>query len=270
MKHVPLSSIDFDSATQVRAEINHDVVVDYAERMEAGDKFPLVDLFAEADRYWIGDGWHRLLAAQKNGQVTIPAEVYEGGRIDAIKCALGANITNGLRRTNADKRKAVEVALREFGNLSSVQIAELCGVGHTFVDKIRADSQPAFVAGSTEARLGADGKIRHLPRGESEPREPVPEAPPIGGTSKEIEADAAKVAGPGSYVMPPRGMFLARGAIGELQKILPTDSERIEALKAVRDWCVIQLRNVRGGLQSLPETGAIATRLHGQRGSRQA
>ena len=47
MKHVPLSSIDFDSATQVRAEINHDVVVDYAERMEAGDKFPLIGTGAD-------------------------------------------------------------------------------------------------------------------------------------------------------------------------------------------------------------------------------
>jgi hypothetical protein len=162
MKHIALSSINFDSATQVRAEINHEVVVDYAERMEAGDKFPPVQLFAEKDRYFIGDGWHRLLAAQKNGQVTIPAEVYQGGRREAIKCALGANTTNGLRRTNADKRKAVEIALREFVNLSDRQIADLCGVSAPTVGLVRAVNCKNLTV-KTEDRLGADGKIRHLP-----------------------------------------------------------------------------------------------------------
>jgi len=67
---------------------------------------------------------------------------------------------HGLRRTNADKRRAVEIALREFPNLSSAELARVCAVSHTLVDKVRP--QPATVAGS-EARLGADGKIRKMP-----------------------------------------------------------------------------------------------------------
>jgi hypothetical protein len=44
------------------------------------------------------------------------------------------------------------------------------------------------------------------------------------------------------YVMPPRGMFLARGAIAELEKIQPKDGERVEAFTYVAEWCKGQLK----------------------------
>ena len=50
-----------------------------------------------------------------------------------MRYALGANAANGLRRSNADKRRCVEIALKEFGGLSSRAIAELCGVGADMV-----------------------------------------------------------------------------------------------------------------------------------------
>lgn len=40
------------------------------------------------------------------------------------------------------------------------------------------------------------------------------------------------------YVMPPRGMFLARGAMAELEKIQPKDSELNEAMTAVINFCL--------------------------------
>lgn len=182
-RQVALSAIRFDPTVQVRAAINDEVVTDYAERMEAGVKFPLVDLFVEGDCYHIGDGQHRLAAMKRNGDVHCRALVHEGDRRAAIKFALGANHQHGLRRSNADKHHAVEVGLREFPSLSSVELAKLCGVSHGFVDKIRARLQPATAAGSTEARpdadqhtqlatvaipaetrVGADGRVRHLPR----------------------------------------------------------------------------------------------------------
>ncbi len=170
----------------MRAEINADTVNEYAEHMEAGDVFPPADVFAADSAYYIGDGWHRLLAAQKNGDVTFPCTVHEGGRSAAIKFALGANAKHGLKRTNADKRKAVTVALAEFPNLSDRQLAELCGVGHPFVGRVRNELESETT--STGSRLGADGKIypatkpaamRHEPRGEPEEKEPAEEAPPV-------------------------------------------------------------------------------------------
>ena len=163
MKHIHLTAIRFDSTTQVRAEINDATVTDYAERMVAGDIFPPAELFEESGAYYIGDGWHRLLAAQKNGDVTIQANAQAGGRVAAIKCALGANATHGLKRTNADKRRSVEVALSEFGNLSNVEIGRICAVSDPFVGRVRSEAQPLTVRGSPAPRLGADGKVRKLP-----------------------------------------------------------------------------------------------------------
>lgn len=60
-----------------------------------------------------------------------------GGRIDALKAALSANAAHGIRRGNADKRRAVEIALREFPKLSSRMIAELCGVSDKTVGTVR-------------------------------------------------------------------------------------------------------------------------------------
>ena len=63
--------------------------------------------------------------------------------------------------TNADKRRSVEVALSEFGNLSDREIAKVCAVHHTFVGRER--NQLVQDTSSPAPRLGADGKTRKLP-----------------------------------------------------------------------------------------------------------
>lgn len=77
-----------------------------------------------------------------------------GGRIDALKAALSANAAHGIRRGNADKRRAVEIALREFGKLSSRQIAEMCGVSHEMVGRLR----PLEESANAQTRTTADGR----------------------------------------------------------------------------------------------------------------
>jgi transposase-like protein len=54
--------------------------------------------------------------------------------------AVGANAAHGLRRTNADKRRAVTMLLDddEWGQWSDSAIARQCGVSHTFVATVRA------------------------------------------------------------------------------------------------------------------------------------
>jgi hypothetical protein len=71
----------------------------------------------------------------------IQAEVKPGTREDAILHAAGANTLNGLRRTNADKRRAVEMVLRLDGwaNKPDREIARQCGVGHALVNRMRND-----------------------------------------------------------------------------------------------------------------------------------
>jgi len=48
-------------------------------------------------------------------------------------------VGNGLRRSNADKRRCVEIALKEFGGLSDNAIATMCGVDNHTVKAARCD-----------------------------------------------------------------------------------------------------------------------------------
>jgi hypothetical protein len=125
----------------------------YAERMTEGVEVPPVVLFATNGKHWIGYGWHRLLAAEHVGAPTIAADVRDGGRVAALKYVLGANAAHGHRRSNADKRRCVEIALLEFSQESSRTIAEMCGVGHQLVDQVRGP-----VDDSSTTRIRSDGR----------------------------------------------------------------------------------------------------------------
>ncbi|QXD15805.1 hypothetical protein GQ464_002330 [Rhodocaloribacter litoris] len=63
-------------------------------------------------------------------------------RRDAILHSVGANAEHGLRRTGADKRRAVMTLLQdeEWRRWSDREIARRCRVSHPFVAKMRADT----------------------------------------------------------------------------------------------------------------------------------
>ena len=168
--NIPLSSIQRDASIQCRAEIDLGVVNDYAERMSAGDKFPPVELFGVAGKCWPGDGWHRIMAAESIGAKSIVAHLRKGGRVDALKHALSANSLHGHRRSNADKRRCVEIALAEFPNDSSRKIAKLCGVSDPFVLSLK----PKVLTVSTCSGKvqGEDGKQYPARRNAPEECEP--------------------------------------------------------------------------------------------------
>lgn len=159
-----LAQLILDAGTQVRAEINPDTVKDYAEAMQdATNKFPPVIVFdTGADKFLLADGFHRVEAAKQNEFRDIEAEVRKGCRADALKYALTANTAHGLRLTNADKRKSVELALKEWPTVSDNELGRICGVSQPFVGGIRKEVQPITVIGSP--RKGADGKVRKAPQ----------------------------------------------------------------------------------------------------------
>lgn len=129
--------IELDETIQCRAVMEQDTIDEYAEAMGNGDDFPPIEVFGTKKKCWLGDGWYRVSAARKLGLAEIKAELHTGGRTEAIKHALQANAKHGNRRTNEDKRWAVQIALREFSKLSNRAIAEMCAVGHGFVNKER-------------------------------------------------------------------------------------------------------------------------------------
>lgn len=165
MKSVPLSEIAFDAGTQVRASINEQKVADYAELMGAGTVFPAVVLFHDGNRYYIGDGFHRGLAAKRNGLTEIPSDVRPGTRSDALWFAIGANKNHGLPLTEADKRHAIEMAYAEWLDNGQREIADQVGCSATYVGRIRQELQVSTGLHLPETVTGKDGKKYPSSRG---------------------------------------------------------------------------------------------------------
>jgi hypothetical protein len=137
---VPLASIK-DGGAQMRVGMNSETVADYASDMLSGAAFPPVILFYDGTDYWLADGFHRVEAAKKIDRAEIEAEIRNGSARDAILHGIGANATHGLRRTQADKRRAVQRLLTdpEWAAWSDRKIAELARVNHKTVGKIRRE-----------------------------------------------------------------------------------------------------------------------------------
>lgn len=224
--NVHLSAIERDSTIQCRATIDVATVNEYAERMTEGDEFPPIVLFAVNGKHWIGDGWHRLLAAEHIGALTIPAEVRDGGRVEALKYALGANAAHGHRRTNADKRRCVEIALREFPKLSSRAIAEMCGTGKDLVESSR---QLAESASST--RTGLDGKER--PAKQEKKKHKQAEDRRVGWIADDDD-EQQPAPKPAAHQAPSNGIHFANIALINLKQITRDDTERNIAFSMIR------------------------------------
>ncbi len=135
---------------------------------------------------------------------------------EALKCALGANIAHGHRRTNDDKRRCVEIALVEFANMSSRAIAEMCGVSGDFVNRQR---QLSSNDNSTTTRTGKDGKQYTGKKAKAKPKPAQPAFKPKLGP-------------------PADGMQFARMAVLQLEQIRPDDIERTKAFSHVKGWII--------------------------------
>jgi hypothetical protein len=132
--------------------------------------------YHDGSTYWLADGFHRYHAARKRGEKLLDAQVIKGSRDDARWHAAGANTAHGLKRTVADKQRAVRLALELRPELSDVAIAKHCGVS----DKTVA-AQRSKLAGSElpnlnqTTRVGLDGKT--YPARRPEPSAQATESP---------------------------------------------------------------------------------------------
>jgi hypothetical protein len=192
-----ISLIRTDGGTQPRAEINHAVVSDYADAMTDGAAFPPVVVFYDGERYWLADGFHRVKAAVQIGLLEIDADVRQGTRRDAVLYSVGANATHGYRRTNADKRRAVETLLsdEEWGKWSNYQIAEKCGVSEQLVRSLRLNRSDEPRTYTT--KHGTEATMNTANIGRREVTLPSPE-PPVPTST----ASAARVKVPAVIPIP--------------------------------------------------------------------
>ena len=140
MESLPLDRIK-DGGAQMRVEMRAETINDYATDMLDGAVFPPVVVFFDGSDYWLADGFHRVEAARKIERKTILAEVKEGTARDAVLHGVGSNAVHGLRRTQADKRRAIERLLKdpEWARWSDRKIAEVAKVDHKTVAAVRRE-----------------------------------------------------------------------------------------------------------------------------------
>ena len=139
IKSLRLDQLRLDGGTQPRIMINEKVVDEYAELCRDGHEFPPVTVFFDGATHWMSDGFHRYHASKRSGKEEIAAEIHIGTQRDAILHSVGANATHGLRRTNADKRKAVLTLLKdeEWLQWTDSEIARKCNVNQATVTRHR-------------------------------------------------------------------------------------------------------------------------------------
>lgn len=135
---VPLQEIVLRKGTQTRAEIQSDAVEDYADVYRRDSKLlPPLTLFRLDGELVLVDGFHRHQAATVAGLKSVLCEIRTGTLDDALTFALSSNVEHGIRRTAADKRRAVERCLEAWPKLSDRKAAELCHVEHHLVADVR-------------------------------------------------------------------------------------------------------------------------------------
>jgi len=125
---------------QSRAEINYEIVDEYAKMMNAGTDFdPAEAIYVpEENHYYVYNGAHRLAAVLKTN-TGLYVSFENGTQADAEWLALSANAKHGLRRSRADKQRVTRNALLMRPDLSDRKIAEHCQVDHKTVGRIRTD-----------------------------------------------------------------------------------------------------------------------------------
>ena len=134
-----LTKIRTDGGTQVRVDLDQSVVVEYAEHLKEGAKFPAIVVFHDGSNYWLSDGFHRYFAHKMNGELEIECDVKQGTIRDALLYSLGANGVRGLKLNAKDIRAIIIRILKdeEWSKWSNVKIAQHVGCSHVTVSRVR-------------------------------------------------------------------------------------------------------------------------------------
>jgi ParB-like chromosome segregation protein Spo0J len=102
------------------------------------------------------DGVHRVEASRRMGRAEIRAVFFSGSETDALVVAVQANIRHGKPLSRSERQAAAGTLLRRCPDRSDRWVAEMCGLSHSTVARIR---QAAEALG-TGARTGRDGRRR--------------------------------------------------------------------------------------------------------------
>lgn len=227
-KTINVKAIRIDGETQSRVEIDNAIVAEYADAIRAKAVFPPMVVFHDGADYWLADGFHRWHAYNAAGKASAEIDLRIGTRREAVLFSFGVNGTHGMRRTNADKRKAVESMLAdaEWSEWSDHKIAEACGVSHPFVAAVRS---PKAAARQEENRQASSQKKAAAVESDSsadEPKQPARVESDSKKSAPPVESDSSAPAddGPDAAELAANAMAMKADA-DALQKLLDSDDK---------------------------------------------
>jgi uncharacterized ParB-like nuclease family protein len=246
-KVMNIGALVMDERLQSRTEINEETVSEYADAIAAGADFPPVLVYFDGINYYLTDGYHRLLAHKRAEKVSILCSVVQGTLRDAVFHSTGVNTDHGMRRTHADKRKAVMTLLDDFEweGMANGQIAKHCHVSPSFVSELRKGAGKD--TGDTVKYKTPSGKVmekkKAAGRAPKEPELKGPEVTPpqdnqnqeaidmLLAENEELKARVAVVAMDAS----PEEKQAATSLIDELREELRITKIELAAVKQSRD-----------------------------------
>jgi transposase-like protein len=119
-----------DGETQPREKLDRKHIEDLVRDWRKGARFEPALAYYDGQYYWLIDGYHRNAALEELNESKILIEIRYGTLEDAKWHSYSVNQHKALKRSNADKQRAIIGALKHFygANRSNVQIAEHCGV----------------------------------------------------------------------------------------------------------------------------------------------
>lgn len=272
-----LDLIRIDGDTQSRESIDEAVVAEYAEGFKAGVQFPPVIVFFDGVDRWLADGFHRYHGARAAGLTKIYEEITPGTREEAQLYSYGANPNHGLRRSRADKQKAIRGALSHpvSKTWSDAQIAKHCHVSDKTVAAARAaifgNSEDGVPTERTVTRNGTTyqqntAKIGRTPAPAPADPSATPAAPPaLDAPGTAVDMDDSRgidpAPAPASAPPPPAAqaepaapeyteLDAARDQIADLQAALAL-ANMGDVLEADRGQAAVLIEQLQGDVKGL-------------------
>jgi ParB-like chromosome segregation protein Spo0J len=128
--------------------------------MEVIDELPPV--LVDQHTMTVIDGIHRLEVFRRSGRAEIPATWFTGDSLEARALGIQANIRHGKPLTRSERQTAAMSLLALAPERSDRWLADICGLSHTSVARLRRIFEGAEPNSSSPSRLGRDGRRRPL------------------------------------------------------------------------------------------------------------
>ena len=165
-QRIKITDINEEKSLRVRVQMDNNAIQEYAAYLAANKPpMPPIVLFGPDvfGKYFLSEGWHRIAAHKLADRTHIMAYVHElknlnEGWKEALAHALGSNTWHGVRRTNADKKRCIELAIKHWPEWSYRRISEACQVDDMTVKKIRTELEDREQVQPVSKSVGKDGK----------------------------------------------------------------------------------------------------------------